>query len=242
LSESAAALFAFRLCRPWWILLAWIAVNQSLRNPLNQRIGLLGRIGYLFPDPSIFTHGDHLLSDEFGGAPSQRYRRMKPSSDAIPLRRQHNAPFRHCLVSGHEQLTNFWFCWQLRTIAKVARSARHGPFFAALISIAWSFSHGEARAADVLVKSYLSESRPAFREYNKLFLDGVMSGFRWYTLWLQAEGKSMLFCVPPTLDLKFEQGEDIMLGWAKRHPELSNSSYVSGALLAGLEETFPCKK
>jgi hypothetical protein len=99
----------------------------------------------------------------------------------------------------------------------------------------------EACAADVLVKNYLSETRPESREYNKVFLDGVTSGFRWYNGWLETNGGQPLFCLPLHFDLEFEQAEDLMVGWVKRHPQSYDNSYISGALLAGLIEIFPCK-
>jgi hypothetical protein len=76
----------------------------------------------------------------------------------------------------------------------------------------------EACAADVLVKGYLSETRPEFREYNKLFLDGVVSGFRWYNGGLEANGLQPLFCLPPHFNLTLDQAEEIMIGYANRNP------------------------
>jgi hypothetical protein len=118
---------------------------------------------------------------------------------------------------------------------------RFASFGAVLAYVPWLLFPREACAADVLVKSYLSETRPEFREYNKLFFDGVTSGFRWYNSGLQADGKQPLFCLPSHFEIKFEQAEDIMMGWVKRHPQFYDNSYISGALLAGLIEIFPCK-
>jgi hypothetical protein len=68
-------------------------------------------------------------------------------------------------------------------------------------------------AASVRVEQYRHPSRPEFRDFNKLFLDGVKEGLISYSLYLETQHKEPAFCLPRNsrnLALTVEQVDDII--------------------------------
>jgi Rap1a immunity proteins len=96
-------------------------------------------------------------------------------------------------------------------------------------------------AATVSVEEYRHPSQPEFRNFNKLYLDGVKEGFIAYGMYLLSENRESVFCLPHNLALTVEQAENIVLRWAEKQTMNVNELPVSLALLLALQETFPCK-
>lgn len=103
---------------------------------------------------------------------------------------------------------------------------------------------GAASAASITVENYQKEVNQDTRALNLLWLDGVKEGLVSSSVAAQVDGKQPLFCLPGKLALTAEQAEDLMLRWAKAHPEVASTNNTrlpaSLALLGGLVDTFPC--
>jgi hypothetical protein len=106
------------------------------------------------------------------------------------------------------------------------------------VLLAWNAS-SQTLSADVSVNSYLHPRSEDFRVFDKLFLDGAMSGLLAYNFFAKDEFHQMFFCIPGKLALTIEQTEDILNRYIKNHHP-SDTMPISIALLFALEETFPC--
>jgi Rap1a immunity proteins len=105
---------------------------------------------------------------------------------------------------------------------------------AALLTLASSF----ASAQTVRLDEYQHPSEPKFKEFNQIYLKGVVDGFIAYSV---ADARNRFFCIPPTLAITIEQAEDIMLRYAERK-QLPGTVPIGVPLFFGLKDAFPCTK
>ena len=96
-------------------------------------------------------------------------------------------------------------------------------------------------AADVRLDSYRNPRNEAFRNFDRLYLDGVRSGLISYNLWTKRHGGQPAFCMPEDLAMTTEQTEDLMLKSADKRAA-KGDMLVALLLLSGLQDTFPCEK
>ncbi|MFB9269423.1 Rap1a/Tai family immunity protein [Bradyrhizobium erythrophlei] len=112
-----------------------------------------------------------------------------------------------------------------------------GSKFAGLvIAIALGVSTA-ADAQTVRWKEYLHPEKPAFKEFNQLYLAGVRDGLISYSV----AAHEKLFCLPPTLVLTNEQSDDVMIRWAEKQTASLDSRPIGLILLAALRKEFPCQ-
>jgi hypothetical protein len=105
-------------------------------------------------------------------------------------------------------------------------------FVAALLTLA----SGTASAQTVRLNEYQHPSDPKFKEFNHIYLKGVVDGFIAYSV---ADAKNRFFCVPPELALTTEQAEQIMLRYAEKK-QLPGTVPIGVPLFFGFREAFPC--
>src|SRR5215467_13361803 len=106
---------------------------------------------------------------------------------------------------------------------------------AALLTLASS----SASAQTVRLDQYRHPSEPKFKDFNKLYLKGVMDGFIAYSV--AQDARDRFFCIPPKLAVTVEQAEDIMLRYAEKK-QLPGTVPIAVPLLDGLKDAFPCTK
>ena len=96
-------------------------------------------------------------------------------------------------------------------------------------------------AADVRLDSYRNSKNEAFRNFNRLYLDGVRSGLIAYNARIKSLGGQPAFCMPGNLAMTTDQTEDIMLKSADKRAA-KGDTLIAHLLLSGLQDTFPCEK
>jgi Rap1a immunity proteins len=106
--------------------------------------------------------------------------------------------------------------------------------FATLLTLASSF----ASAQTVKLDEYQHPSEPKFKQFNQIYLKGVVDGFMAYSV---ADARNRFFCIPPTLAITIEQAEDIMLRYAESK-QLPGTVPIGVPLFFGLKDAFPCTK
>lgn len=97
-----------------------------------------------------------------------------------------------------------------------------------------------AAAADVRLDSYRNPEKESFRNFNRLYLDGVRAGLISYNLLLKRRGGQPLFCMND-LALNTEQTEEIMLKSADKRAA-PGDMLIAPLLLLGMQDAFPCDK
>lgn len=106
---------------------------------------------------------------------------------------------------------------------------------AALLTLASS----SALAQTVRLDQYQHPSEPKFKNFNQLYLKGVVDGLIAYSV--AQEPRDRFFCIPPKMAMTVEQAEEIMLRYiAKKQPP--GTVPIAVPLLGGLEDAFPCTK
>ncbi len=105
---------------------------------------------------------------------------------------------------------------------------------AALLTLA----SGSASAQTVKLDEYQHPSEPKFKEYNQIYLKGVVDGFIAYSV---ADARNRFFCIPSTQAITIEQAEDIMLRYAEKK-QLPGTVPIGVPLFFGLKDAFPCPK
>ena len=96
-------------------------------------------------------------------------------------------------------------------------------------------------ASDVRLDSYRHPKNEAFRNFNRLYLDGVRTGLIAYNLWIRRLGRQPVFCLHGNLAMTTDQAEEIMLKAANKRAA-KGDTLIAILLLAGLHDTFPCEK
>jgi hypothetical protein len=98
---------------------------------------------------------------------------------------------------------------------------------------------GSASAQTVRLDQYQHPAEPKFKNFNQLYLKGVVDGLIAYSVAQNARDR--LFCIPPKMAITVEQAEDIMLQYAEKK-QLPGTVPVGVPLLGGLKDAFPCTK
>ena len=106
---------------------------------------------------------------------------------------------------------------------------------AALLALASS----AASAQTVRLEQYRHPAEPKFKDFNQLYLKGVVDGLIAYAV--AQDARERLFCVPPRTAITVEQAEDIMLRYAEKK-QLPGTVPIGVPLLGGLKDAFPCTK
>lgn len=106
---------------------------------------------------------------------------------------------------------------------------------AALLTLASS----SASAQTVRLDQYQHPSEPEFKDFDQLYLMGVVDGLITYSA--AQDARDRFFCIPTKMAITVEQAEDIMLRYAEKK-QLPGTVPVAVPLLRGLEDTFPCTK
>jgi hypothetical protein len=104
---------------------------------------------------------------------------------------------------------------------------------AALSTLACS----SASAQTVRLDQYQHPAEPKFKNFNQLYLKGVVDGLIAYSVAQNARDR--LFCLPPKMAITVEQAEDIMLQYAEKR-QLPGTVPIGVPMLGGLKEAFPC--
>jgi Ssp1 endopeptidase immunity protein Rap1a len=105
---------------------------------------------------------------------------------------------------------------------------------AALLTLA----SGPASAQTVRLDEYQHPSESKFKEFNQIYLKGVVDGFMAYSV---ADARNRFFCIPPTRAITIEQAEEIMLRYAEKK-QLPGNVPIGVPLFFGLKEAFPCTR
>jgi hypothetical protein len=103
---------------------------------------------------------------------------------------------------------------------------------AALLTLAC----GSASAQTVRLEQYQHPAEPKFKNFNQLYLKGVVDGLIAYAVAQKASDR--LFCIPPKMAITVEQAEDIMLQYAEKK-QLPGTVPIGVPLLGGLKDAFP---
>jgi hypothetical protein len=101
-----------------------------------------------------------------------------------------------------------------------------------------TLASGSASAQTVRLDEYQHPSDSKFKEFNHIYLKGVVDGFMAYSV---ADARNRFFCVPPTQAITIEQAEDIMLRYAEKK-QLPGTVPIGVPLFFGLKDAFPCAK
>ncbi|MDR3441227.1 Rap1a/Tai family immunity protein [Telmatospirillum sp.] len=108
-------------------------------------------------------------------------------------------------------------------------------FIAALLTLA----SGSASAQTVRLDQYRHPSDPKFKEFNQLYLKGVLDGVIAYSV--AHDARDRFFCIPAKMAITVEQAEDILLRYAETK-QLPGTVPIAVPLLGGLKDAFPCTK
>jgi hypothetical protein len=107
-----------------------------------------------------------------------------------------------------------------------------------VIAALLTFASGSALAQTVRLDEYQHPSEPKFKEFNHIYLKGLVDGFIAYSV---ADARNRFFCIPPNLAITLEQAEDIMLRYAEKK-QLPGTVPIGVPLFFGLKDAFPCTK
>jgi len=107
-----------------------------------------------------------------------------------------------------------------------------------VIAVLLSLASSPASAQTVRLEEYQHPAEPKFKEFNHIYLKGVVDGFIAYSV---ADAKNRFFCVRPKLAISIEQAEDIMLRYAEKK-QYPGDVPIGVPLFFGLREAFPCAK
>ena len=106
---------------------------------------------------------------------------------------------------------------------------------AALLTLAFS----SASAQTVRLDQYQHPSEPKFKDFNQLYLKGVVDGLIAYSV--AQDARDRFFCIPPKMAITVEQAENTMLLYAEKK-QLPGTVPIAVPLLGGLKDAFPCTK
>ncbi len=107
-----------------------------------------------------------------------------------------------------------------------------------VIAAILTLASGPVSAQTVRLDEYQHPSSPKFKEFNQIYLKGVVDGFMAYSV---ADARNRFFCIPPTLAITIEQAEEIMLRYADKK-QLPGTVPIGVPLFFGLKDAFPCAK
>jgi hypothetical protein len=107
-----------------------------------------------------------------------------------------------------------------------------------VIAAILTLASGPVLAQTVRLDEYQHPSNPKFKEFNQIYLKGVVDGFMAYSV---ADARNRFFCIPPTLAITIEQAEEIMLRYADKK-QLPATVPIGVPLFFGLKDAFPCAK
>ena len=102
-----------------------------------------------------------------------------------------------------------------------------------------TLASSSASAQTVRLDQYQHPSEPKFKEFNQIYLKGVVDGFIAYSV--AQDARDRFFCIPPKMAITVEQAEDIMLRYAEKK-QFPGTVPIGVPLLGGLKEGFPCTK
>jgi Rap1a immunity proteins len=94
-----------------------------------------------------------------------------------------------------------------------------------------------ASAQTVRLDQYQHPSEPKFKDFNQLYLKGVVDGLIAYSVAQNARDR--FFCIPSKMAITVEQAEDIMLRYAEKK-QIPGTVPIGVPLLGGLKDAFPC--
>jgi hypothetical protein len=106
-----------------------------------------------------------------------------------------------------------------------------------VLGVFWFFA---ANAQSIKLGRFLHPKDDVDRALNQTYLAGVQDGLLFYNV--ATEPTKRLYCQPGNLAITTEQANDIVERWAKTRTDNIGETSVALALLAGLQETFPCPK
>jgi Ssp1 endopeptidase immunity protein Rap1a len=105
------------------------------------------------------------------------------------------------------------------------------------IAALFTLASGAASAQTVRLEQYRHPPEPKFKNFNQLYLKGVVDGLIAYSA--AQDRRNRLFCIPPKVAITVEQAEDIMLRYAEQK-QLPGTVPIAVPLLRGLKDAFPC--
>lgn len=109
---------------------------------------------------------------------------------------------------------------------------------AAAVFFAMAVSSG-AFAQSVTVESYINEKREDYRDFSKIWLDGVYNGLLVASIDMAQDNRGSLFCPPGKMAMTNDQVKSIIDQYLTTH-KVQMDWPISVVLLGALKEVFPC--
>ena len=115
----------------------------------------------------------------------------------------------------------------------------HAMLRCSVIAALLTLASSSASAQTVRLDQYQHPSEPKFKDFNQLYLKGVVDGLIAYSV--AQDARDRFFCIPPKMAITVEQAQDIMLLYAEKK-QLPGTVPIAVPLLGGLKDAFPCTK